>query len=137
VDNPSDAATAPTGKARVVTVLNINDEDAIRYVLSRMLRSSGYTVVDAASGQEGLRLAADGPDVILLDVQLPDIHGYRVCEMLKADPSTASIPVLMISANFVLPADQAAGLQIGAAAYLTHPISVSDLRDTVEKALSA
>lgn len=114
------------------TVLNINDEDAIRYVLSRMLTSSGYSVIEAVNGQDGLKLAMSGPDLILLDIQLPDMSGYRVCEALKADPLTAGIPVLMISANFVQPADKAAGLQCGAAAYLTHPVSITELCDAIE-----
>ena len=123
--------------ASPLTILNVNDEDTIRYVLSRMLKSEGYSVIEAVNGQEGLRLAQNGPALILLDVQLPDISGYRVCEALKADPATAAIPVLMISANFVQPADQAAGLQSGAAAYLTHPVSASDLSEAIERLLSS
>ena len=126
----------PSVPVPLATVLNINDDDTIRYVLSRMLKSAGYGVIEAANGQDGLSQAAvNKPDLILLDVQLPDIRGYRVCEMLKANVGTAAIPVLMISANFVQDADKAAGLLSGADAYLTHPVSREDLTAAVHALL--
>jgi len=119
------------------TVLNVNDEDAIRYILTRVLKSGGYSVTEARTGQEGIDLAAQAPDLILLDVQLPDINGFQVCELLRAEPSTASIPVLMISANYVQPADIAAGIQCGAKGYLTHPVSAAVLLAAVKALLPA
>lgn len=132
VDNPQ-----PAAPGRGTTILNVNDADAIRYVLSHALKAAGYTVVEAVNGQEGVDRAAEHPDLILLDVRLPDIDGFRVCEAIKADPNTSNIPVLMISANFVQRSDVEAGLQSGADGYLTHPIDPADLILAVQAVLDA
>jgi CheY-like chemotaxis protein len=133
-DMSEDAAPKPAGQTP--TVLNINDEDAIRYVLTRMLKSGGFTVTEAANGAEGIAMSRNLPDLILLDVQLPDMHGFQVCQIIKADPVTAHIPILMISATLVQTADKDGGLQSGAIGYLTHPIAPVDLIAAVNGAIS-
>ncbi len=82
------------------TILVVDDKEASRYTVARLLRKQGYEVREAASGEEALRLAAGRPDLVILDVKMPDMSGYEVCRRLKADPATASMPVLHLSATF-------------------------------------
>jgi len=113
------------------TILTVDDNDALRYTLSRALRSGGYTVTEARSGAEALKLADQMPDLITLDLNLPDIDGFEVCRRLKSNPQTAHIPILHISATFVDPEHRVRGLEGGADAYLAEPISGDELLATV------
>jgi CheY-like chemotaxis protein len=79
-------------------------------------------VEEAATGGEGLRLAAHHPGLVVLDVNLPDINGFEVCRRIKAHPATAAIPVLHLSGAFVNPDDASRGLAGGADGYLTKPV---------------
>ncbi|WP_088892046.1 hybrid sensor histidine kinase/response regulator [Leptolyngbya ohadii] len=121
----NDAAIAD--HQRLLTVLTVDDNEATRYMVARMLRQAGFEVKEAATGEEALRLAAEQPDLILLDVKLPDISGLEVCRRIKNNPITAGIPVLHLSANFVSPASKAEGLEGGADGYLTQPIEPMEL----------
>src|SRR5947209_1277492 len=89
--------------ARVLmpTVLIIDDDETHRYTLRRYLERAGFAVIERITGLEGLAAADSGIDLILLDVNLPDIDGREVCRRIKADPAISSIPVLQISASFV------------------------------------
>jgi two-component system, sensor histidine kinase len=113
------------------TVLNVNDDEASRYLISRMLQLAGYRVLEAATGVEALQRAQAKPDVIILDIKLPDLSGYEVCARLRANPETSSIAVLHTSATFVTPDKKAKGLDGGADAYLTQPFEASELIATV------
>jgi Signal transduction histidine kinase len=113
------------------TILTVDDNDALRYTLTRALRSGGYNVTEARSGSEALKLADQMPDLITLDLNLPDIDGFEVCRRLKANPQTAHIPILHISATFVDPEHRVRGLEGGADAYLAEPISGDELLATV------
>ncbi len=114
-----------------VTILTVDDNDALRYSLSRTLRSGGYNVTEARNGSEALRLADELPDLITLDLNLPDIDGFEVCRRLKSNPQTAHIPILHISATFVDPEHRVRGLDGGADAYLAEPVSGNELLATV------
>lgn len=115
-----------------ITILHIDDTEANRYVVSRMLRNSGYNVLEAATGQEGLQLLAQQkPDLIILDVKLPDIDGFDICQQVRTDPKTATIPILFLSANYVKSTDKAYGLETGADAYLIQPVEGVELIATV------
>jgi CheY-like chemotaxis protein len=81
-----------------LTILNVDDDDASRYATSRILRQAGFEIIEAATGAEALRLAKENPDLVILDVNLPDMDGFEVCERIKADPATSLIPVLHLSA---------------------------------------
>jgi CheY-like chemotaxis protein len=70
--------------APAATLLVVDDTPASRYATSRVLRGAGFTVLEAASGQEALTLAQQGPDLVVLDVNLPDIDGFEVCRRLRA-----------------------------------------------------
>lgn len=117
------------------TILLVDDRDENRYIVSRMLRHAGFRVIEAATGQEGLNLVATNPDLILLDVKLPDILGYEVCRRIKANSVTASIPVLHISATFITNESKVQALDSGADAYLTQPVEPTVLIATVRSLL--
>ncbi|MBD1898310.1 response regulator [Coleofasciculus sp. FACHB-129] len=120
----------------LVTILHVDDNETNRYVVSRMLRKEGYKVQEAATGETGLQLVAQQPpDLIILDVQLPDINGFEVCHRLKANPATSSIPVLHLSASFVESKDKAQGLESGADGYLAQPVEAIELLATVKALL--
>jgi two-component system, sensor histidine kinase len=104
-------------------ILNIDDSDAGRYATNRILQRGGFITIEASTGKGGLQTAIEEqPDLILLDVNLPDVNGFDICRQLKSDPRTASIPVLMMSASFVAKRDQVKGLEGGADGYLTEPL---------------
>ena len=75
-----------------ITILNVDDDDAGRYAVSRILKQAGFEVLEAASGEEALRLVDKNPDLIILDVKLPDIDGFEVCRRIKSNPATSLSP---------------------------------------------
>ena len=110
------------------TVLNVDDNEARRYAKSRILKRGGYQVIESETGAEALRVVKEfQPNLVLLDVKLPDITGFAVCEAIKADPATAHIMVLQISAMYLSPEDRAIGLDRGADTYLTEPVEAGEL----------
>jgi signal transduction histidine kinase len=113
-----------------ITILAVDDNDALRYSLSRTLQGGGYKVIEARTGAEALELADQSPDLITLDVRLPDVDGFEVCRRLKANPRTAHIPVLHISATFTDKEYRVRGLET-ADGYLAEPISREELLATV------
>nr|WP_216620113.1 response regulator [Myxococcus xanthus] len=120
----------------MATVLNVNDDDANRYLVNRLLSLAGYNVLEAATGMGALLMAQQHrPDVVILDVKLPDISGYEVCERLRANPQTAAIAVLHTSATFVTSDKKVRGLDGGADAYLTQPFEGAELIATVKSLL--
>jgi signal transduction histidine kinase len=117
-------------ETRDITILAVDDNDAIRYSLTRALQGGGYRVIEARNGTETLRLADQCPDLITLDVHLPDMNGFEVCRRLKANPKTAHIPVLHISATVTDTENRVRGLE-AADGYLAEPISREELLATV------
>src|SRR5947209_6055551 len=113
------------------TILTVDDNDALRYTLTRTLRGQGYNVIEARNGAEALKLADQAPDLITLDLNMPDLDGFEVCRRLRANPSTAHIPILHISATFVEPQHRVRGLRGGADAFLAEPITGDELLATV------
>jgi len=114
-------------------VLNIDDTASSRYTKTRILKQAGYRVIEASTGADALRLVhAESPDLVLCDVNLPDMSGIEVCRTIKSDPLTRSIPVVQISATFVTPTDQIAGLEGGAEIYLTEPVEALELSTVVK-----
>ncbi len=119
-----------------LNILHVDDDDANRYVHTRMLQRAGFNVIEASTGLQALQLIAEiKPDLIVLDVKLPDIHGFEVCRRIKADPTTASIPVLHLSASFIQMEDKAEALEGGADGYLTQPVQSRELIATVNALL--
>jgi DNA-binding response OmpR family regulator len=98
-----------------------------------MLQQRGHTVIEARTGADALRLAASMlPDLIVLDIKLPDMTGWEVCRRLKADPHTGAIPVLQVSATFTEPGHTAVGLMSGADEYLIGPVDEQQFLNTVQ-----
>lgn len=120
--------------APAASVLLVDDDEAKRYVLATWLRRGGYTVTEVGTGREALAAVASA-DLVLLDVNLPDMSGFEVCHQIKSDPRTAAIPVIQVSATAVEVADRAHGLSQGADAYLVDPSEPEELLATVSAAL--
>jgi signal transduction histidine kinase len=117
-------------------ILVVDDNAPLRYALGRTLRQHGFEVLEVATGEEALRTAsAERPDLVLLDVNLPDIHGFDVARELKAAERTKSIPILQISASFVQKEHRTAGLEAGADAYLVEPVEPGELVATIKALL--
>jgi two-component system, OmpR family, alkaline phosphatase synthesis response regulator PhoP len=105
-------------------ILAIDDEDDILVLIDHHLSREGYRVLRAASGEQALQLAReDPPDLILLDLMLPGVSGFDLCRILKNDPRTAGIPIIIVSAKDG-ESDVVAGLELGADDYITKPFSV-------------
>ncbi len=119
------------------TILNVDDNDAIRYARTRIMQRAGFDVMEASTGQEALQRAADMPSLILLDVHLPDVSGLEVCRRLKSSPLTRDIPVLQVSATACAGMDRAKGLENGADSYLTEPVEPEVLIATTRALLRA
>ncbi len=117
------------------TILNVNDDPSGRYVTTRILRRGGFEVLEACSGQEALELLREQPDLVLLDVNLPDMNGREVCRAIKSRDETRSIPVLHLSAISTSAEDCTAGLEHGADGYLTQPVDPTLLVATVKALL--
>ena len=115
-------------------VLVVDDSESTRYIVATWLRRNGYQAIEAATGDEALARVV-GTDLVILDVHLPDMTGFEVCAAIKADPATAAVPVLHVSATAVDVADRAAGLDGGADGYLTEPVDPDVLLATVRALL--
>ncbi|HEX7240339.1 MAG TPA: PAS domain S-box protein, partial [Longimicrobiaceae bacterium] len=120
-----------------IVVLNVDDYEAGRYATSRVLRQAGFDVVEAATGAEALRMAARLPDLVVLDVNLPDVDGFEVCRQLRADPLTEGIPILYLSALYYDTEHRILGLEMGADAYLKQPVEPRELVATAHALLRA
>ena len=114
----------------------VDDNPATLYSTSRVLRAADFDVAEGINGEQALERALN-TDILLLDVNLPDIHGFEVCRRLRTDPRTARLPVIHISATFVKEIDKAQGLDAGSDGYLTHPIEPPVLIATVNAFLRA
>lgn len=118
-------------------VLIVEDESSSRILLREMLSRSGYEPCEAEDGTEGLAKAEDlRPDVILLDVRMPGIDGYEVCQGLKENPETKSIPVIFVTAVLDDELNRLA-YQAGAAACLTKPFRREALLALVEAVIAS
>ena len=99
-------------------LLMVDDEPALRKIMARLLQVAGFTVLEAATGKEGLALAgSERPDAILLDLMLPEMNGFDVCLALKQDPATREIPVVIFTARGRGSDDERRCRALGAAAY--------------------
>jgi two-component system, NtrC family, sensor kinase len=117
------------------TILVVDDREENRYIVSRTLLAAGYSVVQARTGQEALAKAGDLPDLVLLDIRLPDMTGYEVCNRIKANPTTRGIPVVHLSASFITSESRVMSLEGGADSYLTQPVEPPVLLATVKALL--
>jgi CheY-like chemotaxis protein len=122
--------------ARLHTLLYVEDNPANLKLIEQIIaRRSNIRLLTAVNGNGGIEIArASRPDVILMDINLPGISGIQALKILRADPATAHIPVLAISAN-AMPRDMKKGLDAGFFRYLTKPIVVDEFMDALGTAL--
>jgi PAS domain S-box-containing protein len=104
------------------SILYVDDDADSRRHLGQLLRSEGFEVWEAGSGGEALRQVGRRPDLVLLDVDLPDLDGYEVCRQIRADPAVVATPVVQLSGHYMDSRARVRGLEGGADAYLTKPI---------------
>ncbi len=118
-------------------ILVVDDNEAARYALAQLFKREGYAVSEAGTGEEALAQVAGSqrPDLVVLDVVLPDISGIEVCRRIKADRLTSSVLVLNTSAALTRAHDRAYGLDSGADGYLAQPIDPIELMATVRSLL--
>ena len=117
------------------TILIVDDEEDIAFSVARRLTASGYEAICAEDGVEGLRRAqTENPDLIILDLMLPKMDGYKVCRLLKFDDRYKQIPILMLSARSE-EADIALGRETGADAYMTKPFDSGALLEKIGELL--
>ncbi|MCP8968086.1 ATP-binding protein [Ectobacillus ponti] len=133
-----DALAAPISKGTVYRILYIEDTDHNMRLVDRILKGQpDLELIGAKSGWEGLQLIEQQlPDVILTDIHLPDIDGFEILQHMKLDGRTKDIPVIAVSAN-AMPQDIERGMQMGFYAYLTKPLRVRELLQTIRDALQA
>ncbi len=112
-------------------ILLVEDEEQIAQLLRRYLESVGFEVHSETRGAEAIKFAAEHrPDLVILDLQLPDIHGYDVCKELRKQYHSWTLPILMLT-GMDAPMDQLRGYAHGADAYVTKPFEPPELLPTI------
>ncbi len=118
------------------TVIVVEDEPDAAELFAEMMRVNGFRVVKSHSSSPAINLiASEMPDVVILDVMMPDISGIEVLKFMRREPNLVHIPVIVVSAKG-MPSDIKTGLDAGASIYLTKPVGFQDLKQAVEKALA-
>ncbi|HNX68522.1 MAG TPA: response regulator [Candidatus Omnitrophota bacterium] len=118
-------------------ILVVDDEPDILSIVEARLIALGYEVLTARDGQEGLNTARkESPDMILLDLMLPKLDGYKVCRMLKFDKTYDHIPIVIFSAKGSV-ADKKMAEEVGADAYLTKPFNQETFKQTIQKLIGS
>jgi two-component system, cell cycle response regulator DivK len=114
-------------------VLLVEDNEDNRIIYATALRYAGYSVIEAITGTEGIRQAREGqPDLILMDISIPEIDGWEATTMLKADPETRHIPIVAVTAH-ALPGDEERSMAAGCDGYLAKPIPPAMLIAEVDR----
>ena len=131
---PSDGeGSAVTASTRQKTILVVDDEVNVRRLLTYELTNGGYRVLEAANGGEAIDLAREHlPDLITMDVLMPVLDGYDAIKLIKGDPATKDIPILILS----IVENQNRGIEIGANQFISKPFAVEDMLETVSRLLS-
>ena len=120
------------GKAKI---LYIEDNFDNMTLVKRVLEIEGYEVIQAETGREGLaRATADTPDIIITDINLPDIDGYEITDALKKNEKTAHIPIIAMTAN-VMKKDRENVIQAGCDGFISKPIDIDELPGQIENYL--
>jgi CheY-like chemotaxis protein len=118
------------------TVIIVEDEPDAAEMFAEMMRVSGYRVVKIFSSTPAIGIISrENPDVVILDVMMPDISGLEVLRFMQREPQLRQIPVILVSAKS-MPSDIKVGMDAGAARYLTKPVSFLDLKKAVEEVVS-
>lgn len=115
-------------------VLVVDDEAYSRYATVRALQAVGFHVRECRNGRDGLRAARDRPDAIILDIRLPDTDGFEVCRLLKSDPATSTIPVILKTA-YVEEAGRDRARDVGADELVLDSGDMTPVRIAVERVI--
>lgn len=119
------------------TVLIIEDEEDAAELFAEMMRVSGLRVIKTSSSAPALAMMTqERPDVVLLDIMMPEISGLDILRQMRNDPALVNIPVIVVSAKS-MPIDIRHGMEAGAFSYLTKPVGFFDLKEAVERALGS
>jgi CheY-like chemotaxis protein len=119
------------------TVIVVEDEPDAAELFAEMMRVSGYRVLKTYSSTPAISLISkEQPDVVILDIMMPDISGLEVLRFMRRDPNLKSIPVIVVSARS-MPSDIKEGLEAGATIYLTKPVGYLELKKSVDQVLQA
>ncbi len=119
-----------------ITILNVEDNPDNRTLARRLLEASGYKVLEAESAQRALELIGSQPiDLVLMDINMPDVDGYTLTARLKSQPSFHKVPIVALTAN-VMKGDRERSLQAGCDGYIEKPIDVDRFIDQVERFLT-
>ncbi len=117
-------------------ILIVEDEESLLRLESILLTSKGYEVIGASNGRQALEaVLAEGPDLVLLDIMLPEIDGFEVCRQIKSNPKTGQIPVIMVTAKKASD-DMTRGEEVGADWYITKPFKSAMVIETIQRFLS-
>ena len=117
-------------------LLIVEDEEATRETWTEFFENAGYQVIQAGDGQEALEVArTERPSLVLLDLRLPKLDGYQVCQRLKGDPLTSDTPIIMITAFLTGASDTVRGIEYGADDYLNKPVDLDVLAARVRMVL--
>jgi len=119
------------------TVLIVEDEADAAELFAEMMRVSGFRVRKTSSSTPALSMMTEEkPDIVLLDIMMPDVSGLDILRQMRHDPALAAIPVVVVSAKS-MPADIRNGMEAGASTYLTKPVGFLELKEAVERALGS
>lgn len=117
------------------TVVVVEDETDAAEMFAEMMRVSGFRVLKSYSSTPAINMITnEKPDIVILDVMMPDVSGLEVLKYMQREPTLSKIPVVVVSAKS-MPGDIKTGLEAGASVYLTKPVGFLDLKQAVEKAL--
>ena len=129
------AAAAPADPNRPLKVLVVDDEEEVRNSVSEFLESQGYDAVEVADGEEALaKCFTEKPDLLLLDLRLPRVDGYQVCQTLKGNPITSVIPIIIITA-LNSTSQKIKGIEYGADDYIEKPFDLAELSARIKMVL--
>jgi len=119
------------------TVLIVEDEEDAAELFAEMMRVSGFRVLKTSNSAPAIAMmASEKPDVIILDIMMPEISGLDILRQMRRDPELANIPVVVVSAKS-MPADIKNGMEAGASTYLTKPVGFLELKEAVERAVGS
>ncbi len=117
-----------------LSILVVDDDEATRYTIARILRSSGFKTMEAVSGAEALEFAAY-VSAVILDIHLPDLIGWEVCRLLRSNPATAKLPIIHHTARYTSGQDRAESIASGADVLFTSPVDGAALVQTLDRLL--
>lgn len=118
-------------------ILLVEDNENNRYLERFLLEREGFAVVTATNGSEALKAAADeSPDLIVMDIQMPEMDGYEVARRLKSDPTLTGIPIVGVS-SYAMPGDRDKAMRVGFTGYIEKPINPETFGQEIGQFLSS